>query len=78
MKKSIVLILSAVMLFAAIPLRSQAAPTACPLCGNPDLYETLTEWESLNGYSHPYTTRDGKPAGCTVYIMKEYYFRCCS
>lgn len=78
MKKSIVLILSVVMLFAAAPMRAFAVPTVCPFCGNPDLSITLTDWEVVSGYTHPYTTEHGLPSGCTVHIFKEYYYQGCS
>lgn len=75
MKKGIVLILSAVMLFTAVPMRADAA---CDHCDHPVVVRSELQYESAGyGYTHYYTTKDGKPAGCVVTVMREYYTETC-
>lgn len=75
MKKGIVLILSAVMLFTAVPMRADAA---CDHCGHSEVNLSGPHWESAGyGYTHYYTTKDGKPGGCVVTVIREYYAETC-
>lgn len=75
MKKDIALILSAVMLFTAIPMHATAASDPCD---HPVVTKSPLALETVYGYSHPYTTKDGKPAGCTITVAKEYYTETCN
>lgn len=74
-KKIIVLTLSAVMLFTAVPMRAAAANDDCK---HPVMEQSKLIKKIVNGYSHPYTKKDGTSAECIVDIYEVYYTETCS
>lgn len=73
-KKLIVLTMSAVMLFTAVPMRAAASDDDCD---HPVFYRSEIKKKIVNGYSHPYTKKDGTSAECIVDIYVVYYTKTC-
>lgn len=71
MKKCVVIILSVVMLFAAIPMQADAA-AVCGNCGSTNVNVHYGGWGVVSGYTHPFTNLHGQPSGCTVNILQKY------
>lgn len=77
MKKCVVIILSVVMLFAAIPMQADAA-AVCGNCGSTNVIEQYGGCAVISGYTHPFTTLHGQPSGCTVNIWQKYNILRCN
>lgn len=75
MKKLIVLAMSCVMLFTAVPMRAAAA---CDHCDHPVVNCSGIKERIIGGYTHSYTTKHGGSAGCDVDTWQRYCIDTCA
>lgn len=75
MRKLLVLTMSAIMLFSAVPMRAAAA---CDHCDHQVMICSGEKMKKINGYTHTYTTEHGGAGGCTVDIYQVYCIDSCN
>lgn len=74
LKKFIVLIMSVLMLFTAVPVRALAA---CDHCNHAHVDVSAITEKEVHGYTHHYTTLHGGAGGCTVRVFERSYTETC-